>query len=86
MKQCRRFPTYAAVACTLACLTASNANAGLISTVNVDALTQLDVAWTWDPEEPGTDVPALTHWYVTLSLLGPLDEGRSTAGGSSTPR
>lgn len=53
----------------------STANAALISTTNVDTLTQLDVVWTWNPEEPGTDVPLLTNWFVSLSLTGPVRGG-----------
>ena len=57
----------------LALASFSNAYAGLTSTVNVDTLTQLDVVWSWNPEEADTDAPALANWFVTLSLLGPLD-------------
>jgi hypothetical protein len=47
--------------------------AGLVSTVNTDTLTNLDVDWTWNPEVASSDSPALLNWGVsvyTLSLDG----------------
>jgi hypothetical protein len=75
MRKARLGGSGMAVAGALVCLMAGSANGALLSTVHVDALTQLDVAWSWEPEESATDAPALTHWNVTLSLLGPIADG-----------
>jgi len=44
-------------------------HASLISTVNTDTLTNLDVGWTWNPESLGSDSPSLFNWAVTVSAL-----------------
>jgi hypothetical protein len=50
------------------------ASAALISTVVTDTPTQLEVTWTWDPEESETDTPSLLNWDVELgSYLGCFD-------------
>jgi hypothetical protein len=42
-------------------------HAGLVSTVNTDTTSNLDVGWTWDPETPGIDTPSLLNWFVFVS-------------------
>lgn len=44
-------------------------HAGLVSTVNTDALSNLDIGWTWNPENAGNDSPSLLNWGVSVSAL-----------------
>ena len=39
-------------------------HAGLVSTVNIDSPSTLDVGWTWNPETAGSDTPSLSNWDV----------------------
>ena len=76
-----------AVAAAQACLAigslmmgVKDAYAGLISTVNLDAPTQLDILWRWNPEVPDTDTPTLTNWFATVDISEPSsDEWRLQA-------
>lgn len=42
---------------------------GLVSTINTDTVTDLDVEWSWDPETPDNDTPALLNWYAFISAV-----------------
>ena len=51
-------------------------HSGLISTINTDTITDLDVEWSWDPEVMSTDTPSLGNWYVFIFAVDnvPADE------------
>ena len=53
-------------------LLATPSVAGLAENVLTDTETNLDVIWSWDPEEEGpTSLPALNHWGLGLGISGP---------------
>lgn len=54
---------------TLCVLLPLAGHAGLVSTINTDTLTDVDIDWTWDPETSGTDTPALANWYVFVYAI-----------------
>lgn len=43
--------------------------AGLVSTINTDTLTAIDIDWSWDPEVAGNDTPTLGNWFVFVSAV-----------------
>jgi hypothetical protein len=42
-------------------------HASLVSTINTDTLTAVDVDWSWDPEVASFDTPGLANWFLFVS-------------------
>ena len=47
-------------------------HAGLVSTVNTDTITDLDVDWSWDPETADNDTPILLNWFAFIYAVDDL--------------
>lgn len=56
------------LALALVLLGGQPAHAALVSTVNTDTTSQLDISWYWDESGSASDTPLLVNWPETVQL------------------